>query len=100
MAAVAPVNSHRLKTVSLQPCGPGQLSASPPPAGHLHTGLQLSYDQRPPAIVRSIGVSTSVDGSALNGSRPSTTRSAHLPISIEPFVASSNDAYAPCNVPN
>src|SRR5262249_3584130 len=50
---------------------------------------QLSYTHFPPTIVRSIGISTMLPGGSFHRSRPSTTRSAHLPIDIEPFSASS-----------
>src|SRR5215469_16876029 len=50
---------------------------------------QLSYTHFPPTIVRSIGISTMLPGGSFHGSRPRTTRSAHLPIDIEPFSASS-----------
>ena len=49
----------------------------------------------PPAIVRSTGIVTSVEGSSFTGSLPSTTKSATFPPSNDPFKFSSNDAYAP-----
>src|SRR2546422_10037465 len=57
--------------------------------------LENFYDsnvQRPPAMVRSMGILISVEGSSLNGSRPSTTRSASFPASMEPFRFSSYEA--------
>jgi len=49
----------------------------------------------PPAIVRSTGIVTRVDGSSFTGSLPNTTKSATFPASSDPFKFSSNDAYAP-----
>jgi hypothetical protein len=54
-----------------------------------------AYDSNthsPPVIVRSMGIEISVAGFSRSGSRPSTTRSASLPSSIEPFRFSSYDA--------
>src|SRR6266851_8032862 len=45
--------------------------------------------QRPPAMVRSTGMVTSVEGFSFKGSRPRTTRSASFPVSMEPFRFSS-----------
>jgi hypothetical protein len=44
-----------------------------------------SYTHRPPAMVRSIGISINSIGSTRSGSRPSTTRSASFPAVILPF---------------
>src|ERR1700722_1981608 len=52
-------------------------------------GGQFSQTQRPPTMVRSIGILMMLYGSSLKTSRPSTTRSANLPASIEPFTFSS-----------
>src|SRR5258708_19816166 len=60
---------------------------------------QLSHTHRPPTIVRSIGILMMLYGSSLNTSRPSTTRSANLPGSIDPLRFSSSEAKAPCTVP-
>src|SRR5688572_3111799 len=57
-----------------------------------------SYTQRPPTIVRSTGIVMSDAGSSVSGLRPSTTRSASLPGSSEPFWCSSNEAQAPFSV--
>ena len=51
--------------------------------------VHASNNQRPPTMVRSIGMVIKVDGFSRSGSRPRTTRSANFPASIDPLMFSS-----------
>ena len=93
-----------------QRCGLPRARTRMPRAGGMHaaTGGATRSCYRGPRPRRPSGLRpwfarlecrSSVDGSAVSGSRPSTTRSANFPGSIDPFSPSSNDAYAPCIVP-
>src|SRR6266852_3009268 len=87
---------------SLYGVGMGELSEMwqvDPAKRHGNALCQDSNDQRPPSMVRSTGMVTSVEGFSRKGSRPRTTRSASLPGLIEPLLFSSYVAYAPLRVP-
>jgi hypothetical protein len=59
-----------------------------PTAQRLRSFDQASKTHRPPTIVRSTGIPMSDDGWTRVGSAPSTTRSANLPGSMDPFSTS------------